>query len=151
MAQIGQLNTNLDELGRIVATGSFRTIKLALKIKLIPNGHDAEDRRPTHTVYAVFGEEHVNVGVAWCRRISRGPNDGSPMFSIIIDDPSFDAPLNLSAFPTAERDHPAGSVYEIVWRRRRGQNSIPSLAEVEAGIRNGAAQADGESDDDMPF
>ena len=146
MAQIGQLNLNVDELGRSVASGSFRTVKLALKISLIPNGHEAEDRRPTHTVYGVSGQEHVNIGVAWCRRITRGENQGSPMFSIVIDDPSFDAPLNLSAFPTAERD-----VYEIVWRRQRGQNSIPSLADVQAGIRNGAAEAARELDDEMPF
>ena len=147
MAQIGQLNLNTDELGRIVASGSFRTIKVALRISLIPNGHDGEDRRPTHTVYALFGGEHFNVGVAWCRRITRGENNGSPMFSMVIDDPSFDAPLNLSAFPTAEKD-----LYEIVWRRPRGQSSIPSSAEVrERVVGNGAAQGTGGLDDEIPF
>ena len=146
MAKIGQLNLNTDELGRIVADGWFRTIKVRLTIKLIPNGYDAEDRRPTHTVFAAFGEDLVNIGVAWCRVIKRGENNGNSMFSMVIDDPSFDRPLNLSAFPTAERD-----LYEVVWRRQRGQGSIPSLDQVQQGVRNDAAQAASELYDETPF
>jgi len=109
--------------------GSFATLAVALSISLEPNGlTDADLDEPTHDVFAVVQGRKVNVGAGWTKTIKRGQNEGQRFISFTIDDPSFPAPLNLSAFPTAKQGE-----LDVVWKRPRG-GSAPRPADVAADI-----------------
>lgn len=76
---------------------------------------------PSHNVYIASRGGHLSLGgAAWAKRIATGPSAGQVFFSIQIDDPSFGATLNLSAFPEMDANKkPIEGAFEIVWRRPR--------------------------------
>ena len=100
----------------IEAEGGFRTLTVGLNFTLAPRGGKQAENAPTHDAYVVMQTgETVPIGVAWLKEIQRGNYAGEPMFSITLDDPSFDAPLNLNAYPRGKQ----ATQLEIVWERPR--------------------------------
>jgi uncharacterized protein (DUF736 family) len=77
----------------------------------------------------------VEIGVAWERRLDRGPHEGKKFLSIVLDDPSWPDTLNVSAFPVTGGEH-----LEVVWRRKRG-----------GAVRQDAEAAHDVPGDDIPF
>ncbi|HEV7368957.1 DUF736 domain-containing protein, partial [Arenibaculum sp.] len=82
----------------------LRTIKLHLEFQLFPTAERTSDEAPAFDVVTMDG---VHLGAAW-ERESRG---GVAYLSMTLDDPSFEAPLNIAAF---ERE---GGNWDLVWNR----------------------------------
>lgn len=111
--------------GRLVAgegltlVGNITTLTHGFKIKLAINGQYRE-RDPSSPKYEIFvagknGE--VKCGLAWEKTAKTGQLQGKKFLSLMLDDPSFDAPLNVTAFPDD-----SGTGFDIAWRRpRRGR------------------------------
>jgi len=96
--------------------GNITTLDFVLKIELRPNlNYPREQSSPKWHVFAVGRHgQAVQCGSAWVKK--SGPHSARPgeeFISLLVDDPSMDQPLNVTAFP---RD---GGSFEIVWRRAR--------------------------------
>tara|TARA_R110000751_G_C13791630_1_gene482202 strand:+ start:493 stop:882 length:390 start_codon:yes stop_codon:yes gene_type:complete len=111
---------------RQFATGKFATLQFGLNLEFHaiaenwkagnPPAADANGPgRPAYDVYGVGQAGAVKVGAAWIKEAKRGDAIGTKFLTISIDDPSFDAPLNLSTWPTDAK----GSVHTIRWERPR--------------------------------
>lgn len=92
--------------------GKITTLEHSFNLKLDPNMNPKGDGSPTHIVRAVnrFGDV-FQVGSAWERGINKGEKINQNMYSLSIDDPALESPLNCAAFPTHEG-------YNIVWERQ---------------------------------
>ena len=125
--------------------GTFHSLKHNLAFCLVPDPqYNGGDQQPTHRVMLVLSPQRmVEAGAAWKRQITKGANAGADMFSITIDDPSFDAALNIAAFPGPE----AGQ-WDVVWKRPRRQ----APAETPGAAGNGTPPSGGgDLDDEIPF
>lgn len=113
MSQVGSLKTKGENL-----IGAFRTLAASMAIELRPVKQRRGDDSPN---YEVFTEDSngdpVQVGAAWTKKGTAEAMKGKTFLSIMIDDPSLAAPINLTAFPTDGKN----GEYEIVWRRARQQ------------------------------
>lgn len=108
----GNLTFDSNGMGR----GVYSNLSIKLRLVLEPTDNDsARKEMPSHNVYAETAHGPILIGAAWRKTGERGELTGKSFFSISIDDPSFDAPLNVTAFPTEKVGE-----YEIVWRRARG-------------------------------
>lgn len=107
------------------AKGRFRSLQHNLPLLLEPTGNDAKQSNlPSHSVYLDTKEGPILVGSAWRKIGERGDLAGRAFYSMTLDDPSFDRPLNLFLFPQPQ---PAGkkpspdepAPFDVVWRRER--------------------------------
>ena len=85
----------------------LKFLKLDLPLVLEPTGKTGD--QPAYEITS----GGVKIGAAW----EKTDRNGVVFYSMTMDDPSFDAPLNVSAF-----QQPGGH-YEIVWRRPRQQEA----------------------------
>jgi len=113
-----------DDGGNPYYEGSIRTLKLALPrfmLRRIAEPAKSPDA-PKWEVVAKVGGEEINLGKAWEKELQRGDQAGRAFFSITLDDPSFDQPLYVNAFPEGGTDR-----YRIVWDRpRRKADDAPA-------------------------
>lgn len=87
-------------------------------VQLRPNLESREtERSPQYIVYYKPGTNvpWQQTGAAWIKQ--RNDNSGE-FLSLTLDCPTWDAPLNLSAFPGDAKDES----WPVVWRRKRGSN-----------------------------
>ncbi len=79
--------------------GSIKTLTLNAEVQIEENfaASDNPDA-PTHEVKVSSNGDWISVGSAWERKIKRGPNEGDSFLSAVIDDPSFERPLNFAVF-----------------------------------------------------
>lgn len=113
-----------------VISGRLATLQIALDIELYQND-DWDRSRPESPAYDVFAKGRsggVKVGAAWVKRAERGRNAGQEFLTLTVDDPSFPAPLNMTAFPSGE----AGE-WEVVWRRPRQRDAGADMMPAPAG------------------
>ncbi len=109
--------------------GIIQTLTVRLDVELTRNprfkgGADSPDI-PKYLVAARTRHgDYVEVGAAWEKTTTRGERVGEWFLSITVDDPSLDAPLNVTAF---QRD---GGNLEITWSRPRVD---PSTFKPDAG------------------
>lgn len=95
-----------------VLKGKITTLEHSFNLKLDPNTTQKSDDSPTHIVRAVNRCGDVfQVGSAWERKITKGDKINQNMYSLSIDDPALESPLNCTAFPTLDG-------YNIVWERQ---------------------------------
>lgn len=123
MSAIGRLiATNSDNLSQL--TGYIQTLQTKLSVILAGDEHLCDAREPSHriTTRARHGSD-VQVGSAWLKIAKHGSHSGERFFSIAIDDPTFNRPLNVAAF----RDR-ASNEWVVVWRRRGMQAEIGGTA-----------------------
>lgn len=91
--------------------GKISTLHIDMAIKLAPVERRSENG-PAFYVYAAGKGGHaVKVGVAFEKRMK---DSGEAFYSLSIDDPSLDATLYVTAFPTKE-----DGKLDIVWQRPR--------------------------------
>ena len=106
MATVGTLTAKPDG----AMTGRIRTRLLNLRIALLP-AEKRGDSSPDFTVLEELADgATVEIGGAWKRTAERSGR----YLSIALDDPSFPAPLNCSAFPQN-----SGDGWDVVWTRPR--------------------------------
>ena len=79
--------------------GTIRTFGYKFPFALKPNPRQQTDKSPTHIVVTKDSHGPVQIGIAWERQLERGNYAGLSMFSLIVNDPSFDRELGFSAFP----------------------------------------------------
>jgi uncharacterized protein (DUF736 family) len=99
--------------------GTLKTIKHTITdFELYANPRKTADKpnQPDYVIY--LPSEHgspILIGAAWHREFSR---DGVPgeMISLTFDDPSFDAPLHVTAFRGDDENR-----WPITWRRERSK------------------------------
>lgn len=109
---IGSLNKQLK--------GKITTLQHSFNLKLDPNTSPKGEDSPTHIVRAVNSRGDVfQIGSAWERKITKGEKINQNMYSLAIDDPALESPLNVTAFPAPEG-------YHIVWER---QNKVAKKEE----------------------
>jgi uncharacterized protein (DUF736 family) len=101
MAMIGTFKLTQD--GRF--EGKVTTLTISTRLNIVPNTKSSDDQ-PDYRVYAGNAE----LGAGWSKVSDRG-ND---YLSLVLDDPSFAAPVYAALVPTAEPD-----AYRLVWNRRR--------------------------------
>jgi len=92
----------LDKVAGGGLRGRFKTLKLDIPVQFEPTGKTGDS-----PAYEVFSDG-VRLGAAW----EKNTGQGEVYYSISIDDPSFDAPINLAAF---QRD----GGFAVVWSRPR--------------------------------
>jgi uncharacterized protein (DUF736 family) len=102
MSKIGSLKLDGGKL-----TGRLRTLKVEASITVEKIEGPRRDNDPSHRVLS----NGVELGAAWTKHRDNGPD----FLSITIDDPSFDAPMNIAAFPV---DGQPGE-FDIVFNRPR--------------------------------
>lgn len=109
------------------ATGDFNTLSFGLQLEFHaikenwsakgkpPVGGPDGPGKPAYDVYGSGRSGPVKIGAAWVKEARRGDNIGTQFLTITLDDPSFDAPLNLSTWPTEA----GGKTHSIRWERPR--------------------------------
>jgi uncharacterized protein (DUF736 family) len=123
MSELGRLTSaNPNNLSQL--TGYIQTLQTRLSIILSGDERLCDAREPSHriTARARHGGD-VQIGSAWLKTAKHGPRNGARFFSITIDDPSLDRPLNVAAF----RDEESGE-WVVVWRRRGVQAETSAAA-----------------------
>ena len=98
MAIIGNFTTN----GNLIQ-GSVRTLTVSMKARLVPIERTSRDA-PDFRIMAGMAE----VGAGW----NATSNDGEPYISVKLDDPSFNAPINATLWPSQ-----GDGEYDLVWNR----------------------------------
>ena len=102
--------------------GNYTSLRQSINFLFEKNpDHKATDSNsPSHLVHLKGSGGTFEAGAAWTKTVQEGPNRGAKFFSFSLDDPSFDAPLNLTAFVLVKaKDKDDFSEYEVVWRRPR--------------------------------
>jgi len=123
MAEIGNLTPSREGPDDILS-GTIRTLQMALEITLRPTGEPASSQRPSHRIFAKAPSgQHVEIGSAWTKEMTRPDKFGETFLSLTIDDPSFAHPLNVSAFKSPDSDK-----YRVTWRRRQERQQSPAAA-----------------------
>jgi len=138
MASIGKLKSSNHDRG-IMYWGRVATLQFGAEIALVPTGN-TDDNMPSHMVMTKAHGAVIELGAAFAKKIQNGENAGKTFYSMTLDDPSFAAPLHLSAFPMTGGD----DGLDVVWRRPRA---------AAPGGKRDAAPADGGAplDDQIPF
>ena len=95
--------------------GKVTTLHIDMPIKLVA----AERRTENAPAFDVFSQTKsgsaVKVGVAFEKRMK---DSNEAFYSITIDDPSMEAPLYVTAFPSKE-----DGKFDIVWQRPRKKDA----------------------------
>lgn len=97
MAIIGTFRTTKDGL-----SGHISTLKIGVEAQFQPV-EKAGEKSPDYRVTSHGGE----IGAAW----SKTSKDGKPYLSVMLDDPSFDAPINCALFEAEDGKH------HLIWNR----------------------------------
>ncbi|OAN44013.1 hypothetical protein A6A04_09020 [Paramagnetospirillum marisnigri] len=85
-----------------------------------PEHKQGDSNSPSHLVHLKGASGAFEAGAAWTKTVQEGANRGAKFFSFTVDDPSFEAPLNLTAFVLVKaKDKEDFTEYEVVWRRPR--------------------------------
>jgi len=134
MSIIGEMTVK-GEPGSQIFLGRISSLTYKFPFRLISNSNPMSADAPTHLAFADGQGPQVEIGVAWQRTLERGDQAGKPFFSMVFDDPSFPAPLNVSAFPRAG----VKEWWDVVWRRQRQAAAMAAARTAEAG--DGADQA----------
>lgn len=83
-----------------------------------------DDNSPSHIVHIKGAYGAFEAGAAWQKKVMDGPNRGAIFYSFQVDDPSFEKPLNLTAFVKVKaKDKDDFTEFEIVWRRPRAREA----------------------------
>lgn len=115
--KIGKLQSTEND----IYVGELCTLQLQLdQFFLKPNVDRISPNAPGYIACVPIGNREAEIGAAWKYEIKRGEKAGQHMFSIALDDPSFERAFNISAFPSND-----GS-WEIAWSRPKA----PSIAQV---------------------
>jgi len=113
MAQIGEITFETFN-GRTEALGFIRTLQISTDIKLVPTLEPEGSTKPAYRIFAIRSDTEIEIGAAWVKRMNNPPAGKEKFLSVLLDDPSFDTPLNIAAFPTDDE-----GLFNIVWRRRQ--------------------------------
>lgn len=97
--------------GEFVGKGQFATLKINVKFGVRPIAK--KEGRDTPDYELVTDGAGVPIGKAWIKTGKKGK-----FLTVMLDDPSFDQPLYVTAFPTGEVEGDA-QLFDIVWRRPR--------------------------------
>ncbi|MCC3859763.1 DUF736 domain-containing protein [Pseudemcibacter aquimaris] len=108
MSKVGELNIH-NNFGQ----GHIKTLKTDVKFELHENQNKQSSESPD---YNIIGEGGVELGGAWKRTAQNGPNRGMSFLSLTLDDPSFNAAINVSAFVRED-----GENFDIVWTRPKAK------------------------------
>lgn len=97
--------------------GNLKTIQHNIRDFVLcrnPLKNEDKPKQPDYIVYLdIQGEPLLKIGAAWHRHYERGGVSGE-MISLTFDDPSFDAPLHVTAFRGDDEFR-----WPITWRRRQ--------------------------------
>lgn len=114
MPKVGYLKpTSPNETSEFV--GMISSLDLALNIRLTLNEQTGSAQAPTHKIMSrnAAGLE-IEIGSAWTKTIQTANRYGETFYSMTLDDPSFDKPLNVAAFKDSHEE-----IWNITWRRRQ--------------------------------
>ena len=113
MSKIGTLKSVMNNLHEELH-GEIQTLKMQIKIKLIPIRLKSSDNAPDYVVCSLgnVGQD-IPIGGAWKKRKSQIGDVDLEFLSITIDDPSLQNSLNVAAFKNSQGD------WDITWRRRQ--------------------------------
>ena len=103
---------NIEEL-RIKGDGFegwIATLAINIRFSVVPNPEPSSDEAPDYLIFA----GKAQLGAAWKRQIRAGVKEGHEYLSMLLDDPSWPAGLNVAAFPSPS--DPELSV--VAWNRR---------------------------------
>lgn len=89
--------------------GKIETLRHNMRIKMVPVKNRTENS-PAFEVHTPNNGGSLKIGVAF----EKHTKEGEVFYSMSLDDPSFDAPLYVTAFQS--RDHDG---FDIVWQRPR--------------------------------
>lgn len=96
-----------------------RALALSLIMRLNPRWQSSNRDSPKFELFERAKHGEVAVGMAWEKVAQAGVNAGRKYLSLLLDDPSFDAPLSCTAFETSDG-------FDIVWQRPR-ENSAANF------------------------
>lgn len=146
MASIGKLKSSTHDRGTMY-WGRVATLQFGAEIALVPTG-EADEKMPSHMVVTKANGAVIELGAAFAKRVQNGENAGKTFYSMTLDDPSFTAPLYLSAFPATGGD----DGLDVVWRRPRAP--LPSgdaIAQANRAHDRATGSTGAKMDDEIPF
>ncbi|RKQ73097.1 DUF736 family protein [Oceanibaculum indicum] len=146
MASIGKLKSGTHDRG-IIYWGRVATLQFGAEIALVPTGND-DDTLPSHMVVTKVHGGVAELGAAFAKKVKNGENAGKTFYSMTLDDPSFAAPMHLSAFPLPNGEEGL----DVVWRRPRA--SLPSpdaIAQANRDHDKATGSTGAPLDDQIPF
>lgn len=108
-----------EEAGVFIGNITTRTLALKLVMRMNPRWDAHERNSPKHEIFESARHGEVAVGMGWEKIAQSAENRGKKYLSLLLDDPSFDAPLQCTAFETADG-------YDIVWQRPR-ENGVANF------------------------
>jgi uncharacterized protein (DUF736 family) len=116
MTEIGRLKSNTpDNLSRL--SGQIQTFDNQYAVRLDGDESFCDAKKPSHRIFARNRNgADIQIGSAWLKTATRGPNAGDRFFTLTIDYPGLASALNAAAFLD-----PDGDGWVVVWRRRVGQ------------------------------
>ena len=120
--EIGILNKSRIEEASIPFHGHVKTMELTIKeFELARNPLKKPEQDNKQPNYLIFAEnrngDKIKIGAGWHRDYERDGKTGE-MISLTFDDPSFPAPLHVTAFK-GDNEYQ----WPITWRRREKTSS----------------------------
>lgn len=85
--------------------GQIKTLRLAAELKLTPIADKPTEKSPDYRIL----RDNIEIGAGWNKKTK----EKRPFVSILLDDPSFAAPLNCALFDAE------GDGYNLVWTRQQ--------------------------------
>ena len=142
MARIGRVTReNGRHLGRI------KTLQLDISFELVDHPHVQEEGKPDYLVMARAGDgSQVEIGAAWRREIKTGAKTGDTYISILLDDPSFPAPLSVALFKSRD-----GEGQDIVWNRPRAGSGASNATTTATTGGGGREEPPPHTSDEIPY
>lgn len=122
MAKINRLIIGADGNGE----GNYTSLTCAFNFlfEKNPEHKSGDSNSPSHIVHLKGPNGAFEAGAAWQKKVMDGPNRGAIFYSFAVDDPSFEKPLNLTAFVLIKaKDKDDFTEFEVVWRRPRAQQA----------------------------
>lgn len=90
--------------------GTITTLTMKLDVHIVQRPAQQNEKAPAYTVYADRIDK-IELGVAWIER-----KDGREYLSVLLDDPSFTAPIQALLVKADEDEN--STVFTLIWQRR---------------------------------
>lgn len=146
MAVVGTLKVgqNRDRTGW-VGRGQLKTMRLSASFTMHGVEGTRSQQAPSHRVICNGSE----IGAAWMATLTRGDFVGRPYWTLSLDDPSFDKPLRVAAFPRSENQDGTWE-YDLVWQRPV-ELDADRIAAVHRAEDRATGSTGAQDDDEIPF
>lgn len=143
---VGKLSYRKFDDGSVAFAGKVETLQADLQFTSRPP--QEQGGQHSHEIVTNVGGRVVRIGQAYMMTQQSGEMSGFHFFNLVLDDPSFDKPIRVTAFPRDNDQANRVVRCDVVFSRPRAKRDQAPALSTAGGDDS---RPGGVSDDEIPF